>query len=189
MYMQILDWNEFIGGVLKNHSVSLTVGVFDGVHRGHQALIRETCSLSAYPVIVTFRKNPLKILDPGNFSGNICSLEEKLEIFNDLGVKFVVLIDFSKKFSKIKGIDFINLLIKSCKIKHFVLGQNFRCGFMLDTGFEDLLKTDVPVRVVKAVFEGGQAISSSRIRNAICCGNLKEAALLLGRTPEIELLK
>ena len=187
MYMHILEWNDFISGKSVNSPVSLTIGVFDGVHRGHQLLIKEICALSNFPLIITFKQNPHQIMRSDNFSGNIYSLQRKLDIFSALGVKITILIDFSGEFSKLKGRDFIDLLLRSCRIEQLVLGRNFRCGYNLDTGIEELAESNINIRTIDPVMEGDSPVSSSRIRGAICAGNFAEAALLLGRNAEIDL--
>ena len=195
--MRILEWNEFISGAAGNTPLNLSIGVFDGLHRGHQALIREICSAQpqemlpqALPALITFRDNPLKILNPQGFPGDIYSLERKMELFSALGVKMTVLIDFSGNFSTLKGSEFLSCVTCSCSIRHLVLGENFRCGYKLDTGvaeIEQLAGPHTAVRSVQAVAAGGSPVSSSRIRSAVCAANFAEASLLLGRRAELDL--
>ena len=188
--MQIIDWERFIAGEVREKRLSLTVGVFDGVHLGHQALIHEICNGTAIPTVITFKKYPVYGYIPRHFPGNIYSNDRKLELFKDLGVKLTILIDFSRKFSKIKGRDFINLLLQNCHLEQFVIGQDFRCGYKLDTGINEIIdfacKT-VKINIVQPILENGTAVSSSRIRNTILSGNFSQAAKLLGRNPEIDL--
>ena len=189
MYMHILEWDDFTSGAAAHISLSLTLGVFDGIHLGHQALIQKICQSGYMPAIITFKQNPLEILNPRGFSGNIYSLERKLEIFAAIGVKMAVLIDFSEKFSKLKGRNFIGLLLQSCRMKQLVLGQDFRCGYSLDTGVAEITEmagSGVAICSVPQVMEGGIPVRSSRIRNALCAGNFQEAGLLLGRKAEID---
>ncbi|MCL2880839.1 MAG: FAD synthetase family protein [Treponema sp.] len=192
--MRVLDWDEFLAGKAADAPLCMSIGVFDGVHRGHQALIREICDtdIGAQSAIVTFRKNPLETLMPGEFSGNICGLERKLELFASLGVQSAVLIDFSVKFSTMKGREFVSLLFQNCHLKQLVLGRNFRCGSKLDTGIAEIEKmaadAGVKIRAVQPVMEGSSPVSSSRIRNALAGGNFTEAARLSGRNAEIDLM-
>jgi len=97
-----------------------------------------------------------------------------------------VLIDFSAEFSKIDGRDFIRLLLDCRPVKLVVLGVNFRCGCGLDTGAEEIRgiasAKGVETVVVGPVTDGGLAVSSSRIREALAAGRITEAERLLGRS-------
>jgi hypothetical protein len=101
-----------------------------------------------------------------------------------------VLIDFSEKFSKLGGAEFIDLLLRSCRMERLVLGRNFRCGYGLDTDItriRELAGTALNITAIDPVTEGAGPISSSRIRAAIAAGDFAEAALLMGRNAEIDL--
>lgn len=186
--MQIISWEEYTSDN-DNRPLSLTIGVFDGVHLGHQSLIRRICSPSltppSLPAVVTFKQNPRKTLTPGSFAGDICTPEEKLGILEELGVKLTVLIDFSEKFSKIDGRGFIDLLLGRRKVKLIVLGRDFRCGHGLDIGAEEIQSLapayGTEARIADPVMDGGFPVSSSRIRQALAAGRLAEAEKLLGR--------
>ena len=189
----------------RSPSLAVTVGVFDGVHIGHQALIQRICvpdsSLLSSPrspipdprsplsVVVTFRQNPLKVLHPDSYTGDICTLEEKLHMFEDLGVQLTVLIDFSRNFSKISGREFINLLLGSRPVKLIAIGRDFRCGHHLDIGAGEIQKLarerGIEAWVAEPVMDSGQPVSSSRIRQALAAGQTAEAERLLGRNNNV----
>ena len=183
--MQIIEWSEFLenGLPLKEKYSSMTIGVFDGVHRGHQALIEsvvlhnENCT----PVVITFRENH----KGGEKAGNILSFQEKVEIFGQLGVKITLVIDFTEDFRRMKGIEFLEILVKRGNIGFFAVGKSFRCGYKLDTDAaairEFFASRNVQVEIVDEVMEGSQPVSSSRIRAAIAEGDLKLAQTMLGR--------
>jgi riboflavin kinase/FMN adenylyltransferase len=103
-------------------------------------------------------------------------------------VQLAVLIDFSENFSKINGRDFIDLLLgrRGPLVKLIALGENFRCGQGLDTNaamIQGLAKErGVYVWIAPQVLDGGQPVSSSRIRQALAQGRVEEAKRLLGRT-------
>jgi riboflavin kinase/FMN adenylyltransferase len=192
--MDILDWDEFISppeGFSVDQPLSLSIGVFDGVHRGHQELIRRITAESPASAVITFRPNPRQVLSPETYPGDIFSLRQKLAVLESLGVGRVVLVDFSGNFSKLTGRDFIGLLTKGCRIGYMALGVNFRCGYRLDTGARSIRTwmRDAGARVdlVEPVMEGRRPVSSSRIRAAVSSGDLPAAAALLGRTPRIDL--
>ncbi|MDR0623251.1 MAG: FAD synthetase family protein [Treponema sp.] len=200
--MRIVEWRQFAGesppesarirdALPENRGFSLTIGVFDGVHRGHQELIRRIVSRSPCSTVITFTRNPKQVLSPGTYHGDIFSLKQKLAIFDSLGISRTVLIDFSGNFSKLTGREFIYLLKKRFRIEYVALGMNFRCGYRLDTGaaaIKSWMKEDgIITDLVHPVMEGRHPVSSSRIRAAISSGDLSAAAVLLGRKIRIDL--
>jgi FAD synthase len=134
--------------------------------------------------VVTFKQNPLQVLNPEAFTGNISSLEQKLGILEAFGVHLTVLIDFSQEFSKISGSGFIDLLLDK-PVKLIAVGRNFRCGYKLDTGAEEIRKLaearGVEAWIAPPVMDEGEPVSSSRIRQALAAGRRAEAERLLGR--------
>jgi riboflavin kinase/FMN adenylyltransferase len=168
---------------------AMTVGVFDGVHRGHQALIGRIVreAPGCIPTVITFRQNPKMVLRPGEYRGDIVGPDRKMIIFEELGVELVILIDFSGDFSKLGGRDFIGFLKSRGRLKLLAVGSNFRCGRGLDTGAAEIKKLNPETEVVPPVVEGGLPVSSSRIREAVFSGGLDKAAVLLGRTVEVDL--
>jgi len=194
--MQVIDWEEYIdshSSFLTSHSsLALTVGVFDGIHLGHQVLIRKICArtpetVSIIPAVITFKQNPLKIIKAeSSFSGDIYTLDQKLCVFKELGVQLTVLIDFSRNFSKISGREFIDLLLGSRPVKLIAVGRNFRCGHNLDTGAGEIQNLagmrGIETWIAEPVMDGGYPVSSSRIRQALASGQKAEAERLLGRS-------
>jgi riboflavin kinase/FMN adenylyltransferase len=134
---------------------------------------------------VTFKQNPLQTLDPKALAVEITPLEQKLRIFEALGVQLTVLIDFSPEFSKIDGRDFIDLVLDK-PVKLIAVGRNFRCGHKLDTGAEEIRKLaearGAEVWIAPPVMDVGEPVSSSRIRQALAAGRQAEAERLLGRS-------
>jgi riboflavin kinase/FMN adenylyltransferase len=184
------DFNNLQSPVPSPQSLAITIGVFDGVHLGHQSLIRRICEPLASeprtPTVVTFRENPIKSLKPAGFAGDIYNLDQKLGLLESLGVKLTVLIDFSEKFSKMNGRDFIDLLLKSQPVTLLVLGENFHCGQGRNIGVKEIQSfaraRGVETWVAPPVMDGGQPISSNRIRQALVAGRFEEAQRMLGRS-------
>ena len=204
--MLVIDWQQFLDGKTCTDGLSktaMTIGVFDGVHRGHQALIERVVSHNAdlksedlksgdlksgdiksvhfTPAVITFREN----YKSTETSGNIQTFEQKLEVFEQLGIKTAIVIDFSESFQRMKGIEFLEILIKHGNIGFFAVGESFRCGYQLDTDAQAIREffasRGVQVEIVPEVTEGLKPISSSRIRAAIANGDHQLAQKMLGR--------
>jgi riboflavin kinase/FMN adenylyltransferase len=184
--MRVLEWPRFIDNPAP---AAMTIGVFDGVHLGHTALIKRIIRPGLTPVIVTFKQNPKKRGE--NYGGDISSLDQRLGIFRRLGVEFTVLIDFSRNFSKLSGKEFIDILKDRGNLRYLVIGADFRCGYRLDTDAAGIKKMNeaggIPTEVIPPVTRGTVPVSSSRIRSAIAAGDLREAAALLGRNFAVDL--
>ena len=185
--MKIIDWDFFLrSGLNSNEPVSFTIGVFDGVHRGHIELIN--CLLNqpdTFPVLATFRQNPFLLLRPDSFKGNIFSLDSKLEALGEAGCSTIILIDFSLEFSKLSGREFLSHIRKHLNLNHLVLGKDHRLGFKGDTSSlqaKNMLEPEgIKVDIVEPIIDDGIAVSSTRIRTAVEEGNLSAAERLLGR--------
>jgi len=184
--MQIIDWAQFLenGLPLGENLSSMTVGVFDGVHRGHRALIERLTSLSKtsgrVPVVLTFRENH----KTREHADDIQTFQQKLDVFESLGIQITLAIDFTESFRRMAGLEFLEILLKHGKIGFFAVGSNFRCGYKLDTDAAAIQKffaaRGIPAEIVPEVLEDGLPISSSRIRTAIAAGDQLLAERMLG---------
>lgn len=190
--MKVYEW-EHIDFVTLPQGVSLTIGVFDALHVGHRELIHRTCEnpFGVESTVITFRDNPLKLLQPGAYPGNVLTLDQKLERIAALGVASVLLIDFSLDFSKLTGTEFIGRINALFRPRMLVLGKDFRCGHRNDTDAQhvrSLLEPQgVVVDIVEPVLDNGFPVSSTRIRAAIQAGDLHAARKLLGSDFFVEL--
>ena len=193
--MNVINWEQFIetglnppASGLKEKKSSMTVGVFDGVHLGHQALIKQIVSHNAdyTPVVVTFRQNhKTKKMKNEETSDqkDILNFQQKVKIFEKLGIKITIVIDFTEEFKKMPGIEFLDLLLKHGNIGFFTAGSNFHCGYKADTNAEKIKSFfaphNIPVEIVTEVMKGTLPVSSSRIRKAIAEGDLELAKKML----------
>lgn len=194
MSLQVIEWNdlsEMPGADYKSVDSAMTIGVFDGVHLGHQELIKRIVQQGPNPTIVTFRENPKKFFSPETYEGDIYTLNQKLTVFGQLGISRVILIDFSPKFSKLTGTEFLGLLEKWGKMIFLAIGSNFRCGYRKGTDVNDIkemnIRKGIPTELIKTVKVADSFVSSSRIKSAINSGNLIQASVLLGRNLELDL--
>lgn len=188
--MNILTWEEFSGGKAAfagavSCQTAVTIGVFDGVHRGHQALLHKVASSGYAPVVVTFRNHPRSVLTRREAPRLLITVEERLAIFEKMGVQAVVLIDFSEKFSILSGKAFLSVLWGNASPAYMAIGAAFRCGYRGGTDAGQIARLNraagVRTEIVPPVLEGGLPVSSSRIREALAAGDIVAAECMLGR--------
>ncbi|MFP4442096.1 MAG: FAD synthetase family protein [Spirochaetia bacterium] len=164
---------------------SFCIGVFDGVHRGHQTLIEKTVNngQNLAPGVITFDPNPAQVFQSGSFPGLIQSINQRIQKFTSKGLEDIIIIPFSTEFSQIPGVDFLDLLLSKIALEHLVIGSNFHCGRNMDTDSEDaaafLRFKGVRVDIVPPVVDNGIPISSTRIRNLILAGRVDQVIPLM----------
>lgn len=181
-----IAWSDLGASEFKNRPAAMTIGVFDGVHTGHQALFSSiTDDPKLLPVVVTFQRHPAEILAVGSFPGLIMSHAQKREALRLAGIAVVVLIDFSLEFSRLSGPDFLQTLLDSFDLRFAGIGHDFRCGHQMAMDGEAVRKflgsSGVRVTLEDAVSDGAGIISSTRIRRNVRAGKLDAAGRLLGR--------
>jgi riboflavin kinase/FMN adenylyltransferase len=170
--------------------VCLAIGMFDGVHLGHQQVIRQTLAdaeqQEALAVVITFDRHPNTVVAPDRVPLLIYSLPQKLNAIEHLAVDTTLLIHFDKAFSQLSGEEFVHRLAKDFGQIHSVcVGSTFMFG-RKRTGNVDLLRRlgqelHFQVHGLAAVSLDGQIVSSTRIREAIRSGYLDDASQMLGR--------
>ena len=176
------------------HAV-VTIGTFDGVHLGHQAIFNKMKSLAqsigGETVVVTFHPHPRQVLniDSSNLRF-LCTPEEKLQRFEEFGIDNVVIINFTKEFSRTPSEVFIkDYIIDNIKPAYIVVGYDHHFGKNRMGDFtllnEMMQKYNFKVERVDAQDIDNIAISSTKIRNALAVGNVKGANRLLGYTYSI----
>lgn len=184
--MKIIDWNDLLKPEnYISRSCAATLGVFDGVHKGHQYILNylkdENCTER---VVFTFKKNPAILFAPKNYIGNIYTLQQKLDSLEKSGVTTTVLIDFSRDFSKLTGRYFISCIEKAINLVKFVAGDDFKCGNISDVtalNLQDYLNSSKKVNLFfsERIALEGIPVSSTAIRKLITEGKIQEADKLL----------
>lgn len=170
--------------------IMLAAGFFDGVHRGHQAIIRnmvrDARRKRAEAWVMTFDTHPLKILSPAAAPKLLTSTPHKLSLLKGLGIQGCIVMHFTQALARRKPEEFIATLARSAPtLRKITIGQNWTFGWK-GRGTPALLKTMAPVygfkvTVIPPVCWRGKAVSSTRIRAAVLAGRLKDAAEMLGR--------
>ena len=170
----------------------VTIGTFDGVHLGHQAIFKKMKALAqsvgGQTVVVTFQPHPRQVLniDSSNLRF-LCTPEEKLKKFEEFGIDNVLIINFTKEFSRTPSEVFIkDYIIDHIKPAYIVVGYDHHFGKnrMGDFSLLNDLKRKYNFKVERVAAQDVEniAISSTKIRNALAVGNVKSANRLLGYT-------
>ena len=171
------------------HSV-VAIGTFDGVHLGHQAVIREAVEIGQATeipsVVLTFDRHPAAILAPGRQPRLLASLESNLEQLRLLGVAVTVVLPFDQALSRMTATDFLETILrKGLQAKQLVVGHDFAMGADRE-GSADWLARRIPTCVVEPFVVEGERVSSSGIRRAVETGAMEIAANWLGRPFRID---
>jgi len=186
--VKIVSWEDI--SIVKSQitgPVAISIGVFDGLHIGHQKLVRAIVynPEKALPLIFTFTNNPAQVLKHREIEGKILSLNQKIDKLKNMGVAWTVLIDFSFEFSKLTGRDFINTLQSLFDISRIVVGYNFAIGYRKDTQIDELKEalrgSSTHVQVIGPTPYRGRIVSSSRIRKEIKRARFFEIRQMLGQ--------
>jgi FAD synthase len=182
----IVPWEALVSGLPgARQPIALTIGVFDGIHIGHQRLLAEVVhnNIEALPVVCSFRRNPGEVLGTRPLPGSILSHRQKMLKFERLGVLQLVLIDFSHEIGKLPAEDFLAVLERSFDLRKLVVGYNFRMGRDRTTGIQELVSrfspSETELTVIPAAHYQDRAVSSSRIREAILQARFDETRQML----------
>ncbi|WP_084058643.1 bifunctional riboflavin kinase/FAD synthetase [Desulfacinum hydrothermale] len=172
----------------------ITIGNFDGVHRGHRALFQRVIGwarkLKGESVVMTFDPHPLQVLRPGNGPNFITPYARKLELMEQEGIDVAIVVPFSQDFARISAHDFVkDLLVDRIGIRGIVVGYDYRFGRGREGNIKMLrdlgIRYGFQVEMVSGIELDGTVVSSTAIRHLIRDGRIQEAETLLGRPYEI----
>lgn len=164
---------------------AVTIGNFDGVHLGHQAMIKQLKAAAQKQhlktVVMIFEPQPLEYFKGYDAPPRISSLREKVEYLTELGVDYIAVAKFDESFRNLNAEQFADILKTKLNAQHLILGDDFHFGknrqgnseFLRDFGFE--------VTNLDTIQLEGERVSSTRIRQTLQAGDLALAAKLLGR--------
>jgi riboflavin kinase/FMN adenylyltransferase len=173
---------------------AVTVGVFDGVHIGHQKVIKRAVSrarkIGGKSVVVTFDPHPAKVLNPKARVPSLTSLNHRIRLIGRLGADYLVIVRFTKALSRIAPHEFVRkTLIGKLGMRELCVGENFCLGRGGKTGVKELASIAkelcFALRAIKPVRIRGRQVSSSGIRHLIVEGNLAAASRSLSRPVSI----
>ena len=168
---------------------ALTIGNFDGVHRGHQALLARVVAAARArgiaAAVMTFEPHPRELFTPDRAPTRISGLRDKFEALAAQGIDRVIVQHFNRSFAAVSAEAFIDLVVQGCRARWLLVGDDFRFGARR-TGDIALLQRhaalgDFALEQMPTVVEGEERISSSAVRAALGAGDLARARHLLGR--------
>ena len=170
-------------------SAWLTIGAFDGVHRGHQEILKllaaSAHAVGAPAVVLSFFPHPIEILRGPLESYYLTDIEEKAALIKMLGIDALIIHPFNKEVEETKAADFLAQLKKQLGFEQLWVGHDFTLGHQREGNIEYLQKMGpklhFDVREVSAVKNGGETISSSQIRDLLSKGEISKVADYLGR--------
>ncbi len=171
-------------------SCALTIGNFDGVHLGHQAVLARLQAraneLGLPATVMVFEPTPQEYFSPGTAPARLQRLRDKLGLFEQLGIEQVVCLRFNRKLAERDAATFVqDLLVNGLNVRHLVIGDDFRFGKDRSGDFAFLQQAGqqngFEVVSTHTLVEEGERVSSTRIREALSSGALETAKQLLGR--------
>lgn len=167
-----------------------TIGTFDGVHYGHQKIIKRLCELAkstgGESVILTFFPHPRMIIDPENQDLKLINtIEEKIKILSELGVDHLIITPFTRDFSNLSPAEYIkNILVDTIGIKQLIVGYDHRFGKDRKGGLQELemlsKQFDYKIEEIAEQDVDDVGVSSTKIRKALLNGEVALAANYLG---------
>lgn len=177
---------------------AVTVGKFDGLHRGHRDVLRQLCAVAdadgLIPAVVTFDRNPLATLNPDRAPVALASAAQKIELFEEAGIAAVLMLEFTEELASLSPEAFVrSILVDTLHARMVLAGRDFRFGAGGAGDLKALRRLGGEHGFEVAVIDDYDAdadgeprrVSSSWVRELLSEGRVREAARLLGRLPSI----
>ncbi len=168
---------------------AVTIGVFDGVHRGHQhlaaVLLERARQEHLASIALTFHPHPRTVLRPGTAITYLTSLEERVELLQRLGLDAVGVLAFTSELAQLSPLEFLSLLVEELDLKLLVVGPDFALG-RNRAGTIGVIRQigeslGFRVEVADLLAEGGEKVGSSSVRQALSVGDVERVARLIDR--------
>ena len=184
-----MSLEEDLAHLSPERDTALTIGVFDGVHRGHRhlidALIEEARDSGFLAGVVTFRNHPITVLRPGTQVQLLTDVAERTRLLKGLGVDFVAAVEFDHALARLSSRDFLSVLASELRMRKLVVGPDFAMGRNRDGSVETLPAITSEIgsefKAVDLVTDPTGIVKSTAIRKQIAEGEVSTAANLLGR--------
>ena len=168
---------------------AVTIGKFDGVHRGHQHLVRrlleEARKRDLASVVVTMHPHPATVLRPGTPISYLCSLEERVELLQSLGVDQVAVLSFTSELAQLSYREFVTLIIDQLDMRLLLAGRDLALGRNREGDVEAIrplaLEKGFELSLVELLSEDDEKVGSGAVREALAAGEMETVTRLLGR--------
>ncbi|APD06387.1 riboflavin kinase [Flavobacteriaceae bacterium UJ101] len=189
IFQSITDFND------SDSTIVLTLGMYDGVHLGHQKILNEVVNRAkdrkGKSVLLTFAPHPRKVLQEGVALKMLSLQKEKLDLLEKTGLDYVIVHPFTKEFSRLNSTDFVrNLLVNQIGINELIIGYDHHFGRNREGSFDDLEELsevyDFDLVKIDAQSFSDITVSSTKIRNALLEGEIEKANQLLNYNYSIE---
>jgi riboflavin kinase / FMN adenylyltransferase len=173
-----------------SHPVALTIGNFDGVHRGHEAIVARVRAVARerklVSCVLTFEPHPREFFSPDTAPTRLTSMREKLELLSQLEIERVHVQRFTPEFAALSPDHFVaKVLVETLKARWILVGDDFRYGSKRAGNYATLRdsgnRAGFSVESIPTVADAGVRVSSSAVRNALAVGDIDRASTLLGR--------
>lgn len=169
--------------------LAVAIGVFDGVHLGHQALIRQTAEgakqLGGRCLAATFDPLPIQALAPGAPPSALSDIDDRVRWLRVAGADDVAVFHFTRDFATLSADEFVRRLVGAGEVRRIFVGEDFQFGHDRGGNVRTLAAAGADhtfeVVIATQVTDGGEVVSSTRVRNALLAGDVTAAARLLGR--------
>lgn len=190
--MQIVTGMNIFEKILEASVV--TIGNFDGVHRGHAEIFahlkRKSIDLGIPSVVVTFEPHPLKVLAPNSAPSLITTFEQKSALIADSGIDYLVVVPFSTELSRMPATDFVlDILCTPLGMRHIIIGHDYAFGRGREGNFKTLERlgglNGFTLEDLPPIGADGSVFSSSMVRSAVAEGDMATASQILGRYYQI----
>lgn len=173
---------------------AVTIGNFDGVHRGHAEIFahlkQKSAALGLPSVVVTFEPHPLKVLAPESAPLMLTTVAQKTALIEDAGIDYLVVVPFTREFSQLSAADFVGkILCASLGMRHIIIGHDYAFGRNREGRFDTLATLGdthgFTLEDLPPIGADGVVFSSSLVRSAVADGDVATAARMLGRYYEL----
>jgi len=173
----------------------LTIGAYDGVHRGHQVILQRVVAvakqMNSTPTVVLFEPQPSEYFSPHNAPARLSRFRDKVSYLSELGIERVICLRFDKQLCQLSPEAFVSkILHHGAQAKHLIIGDDFRFGANREGDFEYLTQAGkllgFSVEDTPTTTDQGARVSSTRIRQALAQGDCAQATCLLGRAWQIQ---
>jgi riboflavin kinase/FMN adenylyltransferase len=185
----VVQTEKELAKVKPQKETLLTIGVFDGIHLGHQRLLThlrdEARKKNWLSGVVTFKSHPKAVLSPENKLLWLSDMETRISLIRDLGIDVIVVLPFTSELARLTAQRFVQLLKEHLKMRGLIVGPDFALGRDREGDAEKLRllgqEMGFSVEIIPPVLLDGQVVSSSAIRQALAQGDMRKAEKLFGR--------